>query len=73
MKKFAALYRSLDETTKTTRKLAALTRYFSECDAADGAWAVYFAEEGPWMQRVRWLALWMQQRMSVFGKAGNLW
>jgi DNA ligase-1 len=42
MKKFAALYRALDETTKTTRKLAALTRYFSECDAADGAWAVYF-------------------------------
>ena len=42
MKHFAELYRSLDETTKTTRKLAALNQYFSECDAADGAWAVYF-------------------------------
>jgi DNA ligase-1 len=42
MKRFAELYRALDETTKTSRKLAAMREYFSSCEAADGAWAVYF-------------------------------
>lgn len=42
MKQFAALYRELDETTKTNHKVDAMRRYFSECDPADGAWAVYF-------------------------------
>jgi DNA ligase-1 len=42
MKRFSALYRSLDETTKTTRKIAAMRDYFSQCSHADGAWAVYF-------------------------------
>ncbi len=42
MKAFAELYRSLDETTKTSVKLAALRRYFSEAPPADAAWAVYF-------------------------------
>src|ERR1043165_572637 len=42
MKQFATLYRALDETTKTTRKLTAMQQYFSEGNAADGAWAVYF-------------------------------
>lgn len=42
MKAFAALYRALDETTKTTRKLAAMRDYFSQCSASDGAWAIYF-------------------------------
>ena len=42
MKQFASLYRALDETTKTNRKVAAMRDYFSQCSAADGAWAVYF-------------------------------
>lgn len=42
MKEFAALYRSLDETTKTARKIAAMRDYFSQCSPSDGAWAVYF-------------------------------
>lgn len=42
MKHFAALYRALDETTKTSRKLAAMNQYFSTCAPDDGAWAVYF-------------------------------
>lgn len=42
MKQFAALYRALDETTKTTRKIAAMREYFAQCSASDGAWAVYF-------------------------------
>src|SRR5579864_1175663 len=42
MKAFAALYSSLDETTKTNEKVDALARYFAQAAAADAAWAVYF-------------------------------
>lgn len=42
MKRFAALYRALDATTATSRKLAALEAYFREAPDADAAWAVYF-------------------------------
>ena len=42
MKAFAALYRRLDETTKTNEKIAALADYFRVADAASAAWAVYF-------------------------------
>ncbi len=39
---FAALYTALDETTKTTEKVEALTRYFAAVPPEDAAWAVYF-------------------------------
>jgi DNA ligase-1 len=42
MKDFANLYRALDETTKTSRKVAAMAAYFRDCDPGDGAWTVYF-------------------------------
>jgi len=42
MRQFADLYRQLDETTATNRKLAALVAYFRDAPAADAAWAVYF-------------------------------
>ncbi len=42
MKRFAHLYRALDQTTSTNGKLAALRRYFESVPPADGAWAVYF-------------------------------
>ncbi|HJT31923.1 MAG TPA: ATP-dependent DNA ligase [Pirellulales bacterium] len=42
MKAFAALYRDLDETTKTSRKLACMREYFASAPAADAAWALYF-------------------------------
>ena len=42
MKAFTNLYTALDETTKTTEKVDALTRYFSTVPSADAAWAVYF-------------------------------
>lgn len=42
MKAFADLYAALDETTKTSAKVAALARYFAAADPADAAWAVYF-------------------------------
>jgi len=40
MKRFATLYRQLDETTKTNRKLAALVDYFRNAPAEDAIWAV---------------------------------
>ncbi len=42
MKDFAKLYASLDETTRTTEKVEALTRYFAQASPADASWAVYF-------------------------------
>jgi len=42
MRRFAALFTVLDETTKTTAKVAALADYFRQASAADSAWAVYF-------------------------------
>ncbi len=42
MRAFAELYRCLDETNKTSAKLACLREYFARAPAADAAWAVYF-------------------------------
>ncbi|MBC8087863.1 MAG: ATP-dependent DNA ligase [Phycisphaerae bacterium] len=42
MKRFAKLYESIDATTATSGKVAALVEYFREAPAADAAWAVAF-------------------------------
>ncbi|HTK77025.1 MAG TPA: ATP-dependent DNA ligase [Gemmataceae bacterium] len=42
MKLFADLYAALDETNKTSAKVAALARYFAVAPPADAAWAVFF-------------------------------
>src|SRR5687767_6327598 len=42
MKLFAELYRCLDETTKTSRKIACMRHYFQAAAPADAAWGVYF-------------------------------
>ncbi|MET0322548.1 MAG: ATP-dependent DNA ligase [Duganella sp.] len=52
MRDFAMLYAELDETTSTTRKLAALQMYFSTAAPADAAWAVYFLAGGKPRQAV---------------------
>ena len=46
MQRFSRLFHQLDASTATTAKVAALRRYFSEVDAADAAWAVYFLAGG---------------------------
>ncbi len=46
MKAFAELYARLDETTSTNAKRDALLDYFSQSDADDAAWAVYFLSGG---------------------------
>ena len=42
MQRFTELYQALDETTKTSRKLAALTEYFQNAAPEDAIWAIYF-------------------------------
>ena len=42
MKRFAQLFSEIDETTRTNEKVAAMTRYFTDAQPADAAWAVYF-------------------------------
>jgi DNA ligase 1 len=42
MQAFAALYTELDKTTRTHRKLHALTAYLQQVPAADAVWAVHF-------------------------------
>ncbi|NKI46618.1 ATP-dependent DNA ligase [Pseudomonas fluorescens] len=46
MKAFAQLYASLDATTSSNAKLAALQAYFLQAPPADAAWAVYFLSGG---------------------------
>jgi DNA ligase-1 len=42
VKRFVDLYRALDETTKTSGKLSALTEYFAAAPPEDCAWAIFF-------------------------------
>ena len=42
MKEFSELYRSIDETTKTSAKLAAMQAFFLKASHEDAAWAVFF-------------------------------
>jgi DNA ligase 1 len=42
VRRFTALYCELDQTTRTTEKVAALEKYFRETPPADSAWALQF-------------------------------
>jgi DNA ligase-1 len=42
MKRFAQLYGAIDETNKTSEKVAAMVRYFKEAPPEDAVWAVNF-------------------------------
>lgn len=42
MQSFSRLYQSLDQTTSTNTKVAAMVQYFESVDERDAAWAVYF-------------------------------
>ena len=52
MREFARLYAELDETTSTSRKLAALQAYFRGASPENAAWAVYFLAGGKPRQAV---------------------
>ena len=42
MQAFSRLYQTLDQTTSTNAKVAAMVAYFAEAAPRDAAWAVYF-------------------------------
>ena len=67
MKLFARLFSDLDETTKTNAKVAAMVRYFTDADAADAAWAVYFlrGDRPKRLIPVRRLAAWAMEESGI--------
>jgi DNA ligase-1 len=67
VRRFARLFASLEETTKTNAKVAAMVDYFEHADAADAAWAVWFLS-GNRPKRlipVRRLASWAMELADV--------
>ena len=40
MKRFAALFEAIDQSTKTNRKVAALATYFREAEETDKLWTI---------------------------------
>lgn len=67
MRSFADLYASLDETTRTTDKVAGMARYFASAPPADAAWAVYFLSGRKPRQAVpsKRLRLWARELAGV--------
>lgn len=71
MRRFTALYRALDRTTRTSEKVAALEAYFREAPPEDAAWAlaaltgrrgrrpVSTADLRVWVAEVAGLPLWL--------------
>lgn len=67
MKAFAALVVAIDETTRTTEKVDAMVRYFTNAQPADAAWAVHFlsGERPKRLIPVRRLAAWATEASGV--------
>ena len=67
MKRFAHLFKRLDETTKTSEKIAAMRDYFASADHADAAWATYFLSGNRLPQPVptKLLRAWAAERANV--------
>jgi DNA ligase-1 len=63
MKRFVQLYTELEQTTKTTEKVAAMAAYFAKATPADAAWAVYFLSGRKTKQAVptKRLRLWARE------------
>jgi DNA ligase 1 len=67
VKRFAQLFTELDETTRTSEKVAAMERYFASVAPVDAAWAVYFLS-GARPKRlvpVRRVATWAMEESDV--------
>ena len=52
MKRFTALYKAIDASTSTAKKVAAMLAYFRDAPIADAAWAAYFLAGGKPRQAV---------------------
>ncbi|WP_017912103.1 ATP-dependent DNA ligase [Xanthomonas sp. SHU 166] len=69
MKRFAALYRQLDQSTATLDKRAALVAYFEQAPPADAAWAIWLLSGGK-LRRIantRELREWIAQESGLPG------
>ncbi|MGL0787295.1 ATP-dependent DNA ligase [Xanthomonas translucens] len=69
MKRFAALYRQLDQSTATLDKRAALVAYFEQAPPADAAWAIWLLSGGK-LRRIantRELRAWIAQESGLPG------
>ncbi|WLA15027.1 ATP-dependent DNA ligase [Xanthomonas translucens] len=69
MKRFAALYRQLDQSTATLDKRAALVAYFQQAPPADAAWAIWLLSGGK-LRRIantRELRAWIAQESGLPG------
>lgn len=58
MKRFARLYADLDESNRTTEKIAALERYFREAPPIDAAWGLYFLSGRKLKRSIKSSVLW---------------
>jgi ATP-dependent DNA ligase len=67
MKRFAELFSEIDATTRLNEKVDAMSRYFTDADAADAAWAVWFLSGGrpKRLIPVRRLAEWAMQESGI--------
>jgi DNA ligase-1 len=67
MKAFAELFRRLDETNKTNRKVAALVDYFANAPPDDAAWVLYFltGNRPKRLLKVRSIAQWCAAEAGV--------
>lgn len=67
MRRFAALYDTIDATTATTAKVAALVSYFHEASTSDAAWATAFllGRRPKRLVRAPDLRLWAAQAAAV--------
>jgi ATP-dependent DNA ligase len=57
VKRFAALFAELDQTTSTNAKIDAMVRYFSAAPPADKAWAVFFLTGRRLTRLLPWAAI----------------
>ena len=67
MRRFAQLFTEIDRTTKTSEKVDAMVRYFSDAPPADAAWAVYYltGERPKRLINARKLAAWAGEEADV--------
>jgi DNA ligase 1 len=67
VKRFAALFSEIDATTRTSEKVDAMVRYFSDAPARDAAWAVYFlsGNRPKRLLSARVLAAWAMEAADV--------
>jgi DNA ligase-1 len=67
MIRFAQLYNTLDSTTKTNEKIAAMSAYFGEVDGLDAAWAIHFLSGSKLRQLVptKLLRVWAAEQAGI--------